>query len=191
MLGPDEVHIAGHGFVTGDMVLALRNDRRVGVLNGTRAVIEHINPDSEQIVCRGEDHQRIVLPFDYAEAGHLTHARAMTIHKAQGAAFDRCFVLAGDQLTKESAYTAISRGRSGNDLYVVDENVRDDEAHMDEHCAEPLDQLRNTVRRSAAQTMAIDRRSPRARHRRRPRHRPLTRPGPAPSASAMLIQPTS
>jgi len=44
----------------------------------------------------------------------------------------RCFVLAGDQLTKESAYTALSRARYGTDLYVVSEHARADDAHVSE-----------------------------------------------------------
>jgi len=75
--------------------------------------------------------------------------------------FDRCFVLAGDQLTKESAYTAMSRGRFGNDLYVVDDDARVDEAHMTEQRSQPLDTLRTSVRRSNAQNMAIDYGAPR------------------------------
>ena len=53
---------------------------------------------------------RLVAPFAYAEARHLTHGYATTIHKAQGATVDRCFVLADDTMTREHAYTALSRG---------------------------------------------------------------------------------
>jgi len=162
VIGADQLTIGPRGFVEGDLVLALRNDRRLDVLNGTRAVIEHIDEGRRTLRCRGDDQRVLTIPFDYAEQGHLTHAYAMTIHKSQGATFDRCFVLAGDQLTKESAYTAMSRGRFGNDLYVVDDDARVDEAHMTEHRSQPLDTLRTSVRRSNAQTMAIDHRSPRA-----------------------------
>jgi len=156
VIGPDQLTIGSRGFVQGDLVLALRNDRRLDVLNGTRAVIEDIDIERRTLRCRGDDQRVLTIPFDYVEQGHLTHAYAMTIHKSQGATFDRCFVLAGDQLTKESAYTAMSRGRFGNDLYVLDDDARVDEAHMSEQRGEPLDTLRSSVRRSNAQTMAID-----------------------------------
>ena len=156
VIGADEVELAGRGFTAGDVVLALRNDRRLDVLNGTRAVIESIDDRHRVIHCRAEDHRALRLPFDYAAEGHLTHGYATTIHKAQGSSVDRCFVLAGDQLTKESAYTALSRARNGVDLYVVSEDPHAAEAHMTEHRDEPLDLLRSAVRRSGAQQMALD-----------------------------------
>jgi Ti-type conjugative transfer relaxase TraA len=156
VIGADQVRLAGRGFTTGDVVLALRNDRRLDVLNGTRAVIESIDDQHRVIRCRADDHRALRLPFDYAADGHLTHGYATTIHKAQGSTVDRCFVLAGDQLTKESAYTALSRSRDGADLYVVSEDPHAPEAHMAEHRDEPLDLLRSTVRRTGAQQMALD-----------------------------------
>jgi ATP-dependent exoDNAse (exonuclease V) alpha subunit len=156
VIGGDEVVLGGRGFATGDLVLALRNDRRLDVLNGTRAVIERIDIEHQAIHCRTDDHRPLRLPFDYAASRHLTHAYAMTIHKAQGATYDRCFVLAGDQLTKESAYTALSRARSGTDLYVVSEHTRVDEAHMSELQTGPNELLRSAVRRSGAKQLALE-----------------------------------
>ena len=156
VIGDDEVTLAGRGFGTGDLVLALRNDRHLDVLNGTRAVIERIDIDHQTIHCRADDHRALTLPFAYAADGHLAHAYAMTVHKAQGATFDRCFVLAGDQLIKESAYTALSRARNGTDVYVVTDDPHEAEAHMKEQRDEPFGQFRSSVRRSAAQSMAVD-----------------------------------
>ncbi len=155
-LGGDEVVLGGRGYTTGDLVLALRNDARLGVLNGTRAVIDRIDTDHRYVDCRTETHERLRLPFHYAEAGELTHGYAMTIHKAQGGTYDRCFVLAGDQLTRESAYTALSRAREGTDVYVISDDPRAEDAHMPEHRDQPIDVFRNTVRRSHAQEMAVD-----------------------------------
>ena len=137
VIGADEVAIGGRGFSAGDLVLALRNDNRLDVLNGTRAVIETIDPERQVIRCRTDDHRALTLPFDYASEGHLTHAYAMTVHKAQGATFDRCFVLAGDQLTRESAYTALSRARVGTDVYVVADDPHGTEAHTTNTTAKP------------------------------------------------------
>ena len=156
VIGGDEVVLGGRGFATGDLVLALRNDRRLDVLNGTRAVIERIDIEHQAIHCRTDDHRPLRLPFDYAASRHLTHAYAMTIHKAQGATYDRCFVLVGDQLTKESAYTALSRARSGTDLYLVSDHTRVDEAHMSELQTGPNELLRSAVRRSGAKQLALE-----------------------------------
>lgn len=156
VLGADEVVLGARGSTTGDLVLALRNDACLGVLNGTSAVIERIDTDHLYLDCRTETHERLRLPFAYAEAGHLTHGYSMTIHKAQRGTYDRCFVLAGDQLTRESAYTALSRAREGTYVYVTSDDPRADDAHMPEHRDEPIDVLRNTVRRSHAQEMAVE-----------------------------------
>ncbi len=154
VIGADQITIAGRGYSEGDLIVALRNDRRLEVLNGTRALIEHIDVDAKTIRCRTDDHQAVVLPFQYAEDGHLAHAYAMTIHKAQGATYDSCLILAGDQLTKESAYTAMSRGRIDNTLYLADNDPRLDEAHTAEQSETALQRVRITINRTSAQTMA-------------------------------------
>ena len=43
VLPADDFVLGGRGYVEGDVVLALRNDRRLGVLNGTRAVVDTID----------------------------------------------------------------------------------------------------------------------------------------------------
>jgi hypothetical protein len=41
------------------------------------------------------------------------------VHKAQGATYDRAFVLATDSLTREAGYVAMSRARAGTELFVI------------------------------------------------------------------------
>jgi len=66
--------------------------------------------------CRTEGHQPLTIPFADAAAGHLDHAYAMTVLKAQGSTFVQCFVLAGDQPAKEIVDTALPRGHTDNPL---------------------------------------------------------------------------
>ena len=155
-IGPDQILVAGQGFADGDVVVALRNDRRLGLLNGTRAVVEQVDTDHQVIRCRAEDGQAVNVPFGYVADGHLAHGYAMTIHKSQGATYDRCLILAGDQLTKEPAYTAMSRGRIGNTMYLVDNNQRETEAHADEIEPSLVDRVRASISRTGAQSMAIE-----------------------------------
>ena len=155
-LGDDRVVLAGRGFAEGDDVLALRNDYRLGLLNGTRAVIEQIDTSRHQMTLGTDTGEQLVVPFAYAEAGHLTHGYATTIHKAQGATVDRCLVLLDDTTSREHAYTALSRGRHGNDLFVVAEDRRSEERHAAEIERDPLDDLRQAIRRSAGKRMALD-----------------------------------
>jgi hypothetical protein len=154
-LGPDQIVLAGRAYAGGDVVLALRNDYRLGVLNGTRAAIDRIDTRHRHIVAV-TDRERLVIPFAYAAAGHLTHGYATTIHKAQGATVDRCFILLDETTSREHAYTAVSRGRHGNDLFVVAADCRDKERHASEAQPDPLGSLRAAVQRSSAQRFALD-----------------------------------
>ncbi len=151
----DPVILGAVSFAEGDLVVALRNDRRLGVLNGTRSVIEHIDHDGQMIRCRTDDHQIVSLPFVYATEGHLAHGYAMTVHKAQGATYDHCLVLGSDQFTTEAAYTAMSRGRIDNTLYLDGATPRED-AHAAEVKSDIVDQVRASLQRTAAQTMALE-----------------------------------
>ncbi len=156
LLGPDQIVLAGRRFAPGDEVLALRNDYRLGVLNGTRAHLDHINTHHQHLLLVADDDTRLAVPFDYVEAGHLTHGYATTIHKAQGATVDRCFVLLDDTTSREHTYTALSRGRHGNDLFLTAVDQRGEDRHAPELDHDPLDRLRGSVRRSTAKDLALD-----------------------------------
>ena len=83
MLGPDDLVVTGRGFAVGDEILTSRNDYRLGVLNGTRGVITDIDYNRGELRIN-TDGRDVVLPPSYVATGHLTHAYAVTIHKAQG-----------------------------------------------------------------------------------------------------------
>jgi AAA domain/TrwC relaxase len=155
-LGPDRVVLAGRAFAEGDDILALRNDYRLGLLNGTRATIDRIDIDRRRIVARTDNDQRLVIPFGYVSNGHLTYGYASTVHKAQGATVDRCFVFLDETASREHAYTAASRGRHRNDLFVVAADRRSEERHAAEVQPHPLEGLRAAVQRSSAQRFALD-----------------------------------
>lgn len=69
---------------------------------------------------------------------------------------DRCLVLVDDTISREHAYTALSRGRHGNDLYVVAEDRRAEERHATEVDADPLDAVRRAIGRTAGKHLAVD-----------------------------------
>jgi Ti-type conjugative transfer relaxase TraA len=115
LLGPDVVVIGEAGLAIGDQVVCLRNNRALGVLNGTKGTVE--SADHKGVTLDTEQGRRL-LPATYVEDGHLAHGYAVTVHKAQGATVDRAFVLATDSLTREAGYVAMSRARSGTELFV-------------------------------------------------------------------------
>jgi ATP-dependent exoDNAse (exonuclease V) alpha subunit len=154
--GP-EVNLGGRAFQEGDEVLGLKNDYRAQVLNGTRGTVDAIDQDAETIRVTTSDGIAVEVPFDYARQGHLTHGYAMTVHKAQGATVDTALVLADATMTREGIYTAMSRGRASNHLYLAGDDARADIAHAPEITRDQLDALLANVETSAAQELAIER----------------------------------
>jgi conjugative relaxase-like TrwC/TraI family protein len=119
-LGREEVEVAGRSFGVGDRVMTTRNARRwLGVLNGTQGEVAAIDVSKGELTIRTDGGRHVRLPATYLEAGHVTHAYAMTGHKAQGMTTARCFALGDDTLYKEWGYTALSRGKKENRLYLV------------------------------------------------------------------------
>jgi conjugative relaxase-like TrwC/TraI family protein len=156
LLGHDEVLVDGRGFSVGDEVVALHNDYRVGVLNGTRMTVDYIDRHRRHLY--GVDHRGDVarIPFAYIEAGHLAHGYAMTIHKAQGATVERALVLADDSISLEHAYTVLSRATLRTDVYLDSCEHVEREAHGPAPSTEPYQRLLAGVGRSVAQRLAID-----------------------------------
>lgn len=100
-----------------DQVLALRNDRHLGLVNGTQATV--VGGTNREVEIETRDGTRFAVPHEYIAAGHLTHGYAMTIHKSQGMTCDVSLVLGDDTLHQEAGYTSITRGRERNHVYAV------------------------------------------------------------------------
>lgn len=123
-LGLDAVTI-GQGdrrreYRTGDRVLVTVNDYRLGLLNGTRGVVEAVDVPHATMTLATDEHQLITVPVEWA-ARHLDHGYAMTCHKAQGATVEVALLYGAGVLTREAGYVALSRGRAANHLYVPDD----------------------------------------------------------------------
>ncbi len=65
------------------------------------------------------EHTEVVVPEDYVSSA-VSHAYALTIHRAQGGTWDQAIVVGADGLYREGAYVALSRGRTGNQLVLTD-----------------------------------------------------------------------
>jgi Ti-type conjugative transfer relaxase TraA len=76
-------------FASGDRLMFLRNDRDLGVKNGSLGEIEKINPQSMAV--RLDDGRSV--QFDTKTYAHVDHGYAATIHKSQGVTVDRTHVL--------------------------------------------------------------------------------------------------
>ncbi len=151
------LHIDDLTFQAGDRVLCLRNDRRIGVRNGTIGTVTNIDPEKRSITIRTDDGTTHALPARYLDAGHVRYGYTLTIHKSQGITVDRCLVLASDTLDRQAGYTALSRGRTDNRIYLVAQSPADPEAHHPERdTPDPSAQLAAALQPDRRERLAID-----------------------------------
>jgi hypothetical protein len=127
-------------FASGDRIMFLRNDRGLGVKNGTLGTIEAVS--ARDMVVRTDDGHRIAV--DLRDYDRIDHGYAATIHKAQGMTVDRTHVLATPGLDAHGIYVACSRHRVHLDLHYG----RDDFATRE--------RLIRTLSRDRAKDMALD-----------------------------------
>lgn len=99
-------------FAVGDRVMFLRNERSLGVKNGTLGTLTAL--DRSSMAVRLDDGRN--LRFDRKDYADLTHGYAATIHKMQGATVDRAYVLASKHMDRHAAYVAMSRHRDATTL---------------------------------------------------------------------------
>lgn len=109
-------------FAAGDRVLFRRNDRELGVRNGTLATVDEIEPG--RLAARLDDGERVELdPTVYRD---LDHGYAVTIHKAQGVTVDRAQVLATRGFDRHLSYVSMSRHREALTIVVSQEAFAND-----------------------------------------------------------------
>jgi hypothetical protein len=154
----DPLEVAGRPFCKGDLVMTTRNNTPIGVDNGTLAEVTAVDHDRRTVTLETHDGALVTLPRPYVEAGHLTHAYAVTGHKSQGMTTDRTFVLVDETLYREWGYVAMSRGRTENRLYVVAgvDLDREDTGGQVARAADPMPALTRALGRSRAKELALD-----------------------------------
>jgi hypothetical protein len=101
------------------------------------------------------DRRQLDVTSDWA-GEHLTHGYAMTAHKAQGQTVDVTLVAGSAALTRETSYTALSRGRATNHLYLAPDTALDpaDEAAQAWITDHALTDTSRHLRVSRRQTLA-------------------------------------
>ncbi|MBW4093151.1 MAG: Ti-type conjugative transfer relaxase TraA [Proteobacteria bacterium] len=121
MLGVDHQFDAESGTIVlavGDRLVFLRNDRRLGVVNGTAGSVIEAHDDTLRVLL--DDGAEIVVKA--AEYRDIAYGYATTIHKSQGRTLDRTYVLASRTMDRHMTYVSMSRHRNGVEmLYGADE----------------------------------------------------------------------
>jgi Ti-type conjugative transfer relaxase TraA len=119
-------------FALGDRVVFLQNARFIEpraaelgvqqVRNGQLGTIRSIAGRAGAPLLQVELDTGASVAFTQASYHHIDHGYAITIHKAQGATFERAFVLASPSMDRHLAYVALTRHRAQADLYVAEES---------------------------------------------------------------------
>lgn len=99
----------------------LRNERSLGVKNGTLGMVEEASPIAMRV--RTDDGRQVAL--DVKDYAHIDHGYAATIHKAQGMTVDRVHVLATPGLDAHTSYVALSRHRNRVDVHYGQDDFTD------------------------------------------------------------------
>lgn len=108
----------GREFAAGDRIVFLRNDRALGVKNGTLATVERADHGALSVrLDNGEIRQ--VQAEQYAA---IDHGYAVTIHKAQGVTVDHAYLLATPGMDRSLAYVGMTRHRESATLFAAAED---------------------------------------------------------------------
>ena len=135
-----QVERGERNFAVSDRVMFLRNDRDLGVKNGSLGTLQSVNRQSIAVLL---DDGRSVA-FDAKDYNNIDHGYAATIHKSQGMTVDRAHVLATPGMDQHSSYVALSRHRDGVQIHYGRDDFADD------------GKLARTLSRERAKDMASD-----------------------------------
>jgi Ti-type conjugative transfer relaxase TraA len=101
-------------FAPNDRIRFLRNERDLGVKNGSLGRIEGIEHGVLSVKLDGTN-TRVHVDTKFYK--HLDYGYAATIHKAQGTTVDRSYVLSSTHFDRHTAYVALSRHRDNATVF--------------------------------------------------------------------------
>jgi Ti-type conjugative transfer relaxase TraA len=105
-------------FAEGDKIYFLKNDRELGVKNGTLGTILNIENGSLTVQISKDDKEPSkMIQFSTDRYNYFDYGYASTIHKGQGGTFDRSFVLASKYLDRHATNVGMTRHRDGVELF--------------------------------------------------------------------------
>jgi Ti-type conjugative transfer relaxase TraA len=116
-LGREETMDTSRGaraFAVNDRIHFLRNEKSLGVKNGSLGTIEAIQDNIVQVRVDGRQ-QRVAVDTRFYH--DLDYGYAATVYKAQGTTVDRAYVLATPHYDRHAAYVALSRHRESVTVY--------------------------------------------------------------------------
>lgn len=143
LLGAASCVIGKREFHPGDRVIFGRNDRKLGVRNGTFGTLIREQHGSA-VIQLDQDGKSVFVPLNH---DHVRLGYAVTTHKSQGATTQRTFVLFSDSMqSRESTYVQVSRAREFTKLFLTREQAGDTD----------LSEAVRAMERSQAKANALD-----------------------------------
>lgn len=137
-------------FAAGDRLYFLKNERGLGVKNGSLGTVESLRDGILQVRLDGEEQRRVAV--DAGQYPHLDHGYAATVYKAQGTTVDRTYVLASAHFDRHATYVALSRHRQAATLFYGREDFQS--AWRPE--VAPEDSFKATLARARPKELAHD-----------------------------------
>jgi hypothetical protein len=121
LTGPELEAPGGRRYAQGDRVVFLAPVPDAGLVTSQRGTINAVDVDHETLVI-DVGRRRVTLSGEAIDAQHLDHGYATTVHRAQGATYDRAHALATGG-GRELGYVAMSRARDQTTIHAVADDL--------------------------------------------------------------------
>lgn len=166
-LGIEEARCAAGRIATGDVLIVRQNLPVHDLANGDRGTVRSVDRRGRVMFdVRGttvELGTDVLLARTHRGEPVLQHGYALTGHSAQGLTAQHALVLADPGVGRDWLYTAMTRGREANQLYLVARRDRDRDEFGPSARAQPdaIEVLAAQLERHQAQELALDQLPPR------------------------------
>ena len=118
---PIETARGVRAFAVGEQLMFLRNERSLGVKNGTLGALVEVGAGRLGVRLLSGERVR----FDVKAYADLDYGYASTLHKSQGSTVDQSYVLATDGLDRHAAYVGLTRHREGVQVHYGRDDFKD------------------------------------------------------------------
>ena len=120
-LHSDDVKVdSGRYYAVGDRLVALAPNPEVGIVTSEPLTV--LAADEHALTVRTSGGRAVVITGEGLDTEHLDYGYALTVHRSQGATYNRAHVLAAGG-GRELAYVALSRARDRTSIHVTADDL--------------------------------------------------------------------
>jgi hypothetical protein len=117
----EDIHVdGGRPYAVGDRLVALAPNPRARIVTSEPLTITAV--EEKSLTVRTARGRHAALSGEEIDTKHLDYGYALTIHRAQGATYDRAHVLAAGG-GRELAYVALSRARQHTSVHAIADDL--------------------------------------------------------------------